>query len=74
MCGEIMLPLKHLNNFRRTLEMPLINYKINLDLNWYKQCAVVATDVADQGATYSITDTKLYVTVNEKIMQNCLNN
>ena len=54
--------------------MPLINYKINLDLNWYKQCAVVATDVADQGATYSITDTKLYVTVNEKIMQNCLNN
>ena len=31
---EIMLPLKHLNNFWRTHEMALINCEINLDQNW----------------------------------------
>ena len=39
----------------------LINCEINLDLNWPKTCAIVITNVADQGATFSITDTKLYV-------------
>ena len=29
---EIMVPLKHLSNFWRTLEMPLINGEINLIL------------------------------------------
>ena len=29
---KIMLPFKYLNNFRRTLEMVLINSEINLDL------------------------------------------
>ena len=27
---EIMVPLKYLSNFWRTLEMPLINYKVEL--------------------------------------------
>ena len=31
---EIMFPLKYLSNFWRTLEMPLINYKVNLTLTW----------------------------------------
>ena len=30
---EIMVPLKHLSNFSRTLEMPLINYEIEIILN-----------------------------------------
>ena len=30
---EIMVPLKYLSNFWRTLEMSLINCKITLDLN-----------------------------------------
>ena len=30
--AEIMIPLKYLSNFWRTLEMPLINWKINLIL------------------------------------------
>ena len=32
---EIMVPLKYLNNFWRTLETPLIN-KISLKLKWSK--------------------------------------
>ena len=31
---EIMVPLKCLSNFWRTIEMPLINCEINLILTW----------------------------------------
>ena len=31
---EIIVPLKYLSNFWRTLEMPLINYQVNLELTW----------------------------------------
>ena len=31
---EIMVPLKYLSNFWRTLEMPLINCEVKLILNW----------------------------------------
>ena len=47
-----MVPLKHLNNFYRTLEMFLINCEIDLDLNWSKKCVIVATDVANQSTTF----------------------
>ena len=30
---KIIVPLKYLSNFWRTLGMPLINFEINLDLN-----------------------------------------
>ena len=61
--AEIMVPLKYLGNFWKTVEKPLINCEINLDLNWSKNCVIVATDVANQGATFSTTDTKLFVPV-----------
>ena len=31
---KIIVPLKYLSNFFRSLEMPLINCKIHLELNW----------------------------------------
>ena len=43
--------------------MPLINSDINFDLNWSKKCVMVATDVTNQAATFSITNAKLYVPV-----------
>ena len=52
-----------IGNFWRTLAMPLINFEINVDLNWSENCVTVATDVANQGATFSITGTKLYAPV-----------
>ena len=71
-----MVPLKCLSNFWRTVEMPLINCEISLDLNCSKKCVVVATAVADQSATFSETDTKLYTPVvtlstqdNSKLLQ-----
>ena len=58
-----MVPLKFLSNFWRCLERPLINIEINLDLIQYEKYVTVVTDAADQGAVFSITDTKLYVAV-----------
>ena len=60
---EIMVPLKYLSNFWRTLEMPLINCEVNLILTWSSTCVLVATNIDGQNATFTITDTKLYVPV-----------
>ena len=60
---EIMVPLKYLSNFWRTLEMPLINCEVNLILTCSSTCVLVSTNNANQVATFAITDTKLYVPV-----------
>ena len=57
---EIMVPLKYLNNFWRTLEMPLINCEVKFDLTWSSTCVI--TDSVGAGR-FAITDTKLYVPV-----------
>ena len=43
--------------------MSLINCQITLDLNWYENWVIVATNVAVQATTFLITDTTLYVPV-----------
>ena len=50
---EVMVPLKCLSNFWRTLEMPSINCEINLILSHFDTKAT----------TFAITDTKLDVPV-----------
>ena len=75
---KIVVPLKHLNNLWRSLNIPLINCKIELILTWFKNCVLIskATREADydadpivyeidnpEDATFQITDTKLYVPV-----------
>ena len=57
---KIMVPLKYLSNFWRTLEVPLINCETNLMLNWSANC-VISTAAVDQATIFAITDTKLYV-------------
>ena len=61
--AKIMVPLKYLSNFWRALEVSSINCEINLDLSRSKNCVTVATNVAAQGTTFSITDAKIYVAV-----------
>ena len=60
---EIMTPLSNLSVFWRSLELPLINCEVNLILKWSANCVIVSTNVANQNAIFSITDTKLYVPV-----------
>ena len=66
---EIMVSLKYLNNFWRTLEMPLINCEVNLILTWSSTCVLVATRVDNQNAKFAITHTKLYVPVVTLLIQ-----
>ena len=38
--AEIVVPLKHLRNLWRILDMPLINCEINLILTWSENCVI----------------------------------
>ena len=58
--GKVVVPLKYLSNFFRSLEMPLINCKIKLNLTWKKKC-VLSTGAGE--AVFIINDTKLYTPV-----------
>ena len=58
--AKVVIPLKYLSNFFRSLEIPLINCKIKLNLTWKKEC-VLSTDAGN--AVFIINDTKMYVPV-----------
>ena len=57
---KILVPLKYLRNFFRSLEMPLFNCKVKLNLTWKKEC--VLSNQAGY-AVFIINDRKLYVAV-----------
>ena len=57
---KVVLPLKYLSNFFRSLEMHIINCNIKLNLTWKKEC-VLSTDAGN--AVFIINDTKMYVSV-----------
>ena len=56
---KIAVPLKYLSNFCRSLEMPLINCKVEISLIWYERCLLTAAITA----TFTITDGKLYLPI-----------
>ena len=59
---QIMVPLKYLSYFWRTLEIPLITCEINLILTWSANF-VMSNAAANQAATFTIVDTKLCVPI-----------
>ena len=84
---ETVVALKKLRNFWRTLNIPLINYEIELILAWPKKCVLVdrtaraegnnndpPATVAPKKLNFQITDTKLYVTVITLSKENFQNN
>ena len=56
---KIAVPLKYLSNFWRSLEMPLMNCKVELSLNWYETFLLTTATTA----TFEIIDAKLYVPI-----------
>ena len=60
---EIMVPLKHLSNFWRALEMPLINCEISIYLKWSKNYILITGTGANQNPGFQTNDSKLYVPV-----------
>ena len=73
--AKIAVPWKHLSNFWRSLNMPLINCEVELILTWFKNCVLISKSTRDphysapidrkidvpENATFKMTDTKLYV-------------
>ena len=75
---KVVVPLKHLSNFWRHLDIPLINCEVGLILTWFKNCVLTdkSTRKADydgnpnvyeidnpENAAFKITDVKLFVPV-----------
>ena len=69
---EVVIPLKHLSNFWRSLNTPLINCEVELILTWSKNFVLVDMTanplanpaiVAPTELSFKITDTNLYVPV-----------
>ena len=63
---KLAVSLKYLSNFWRSLDMPLINCKIELLLKWIENCVLTSAAIganADatgaDSATFKITDAKL---------------
>ena len=56
---KIVVPLKYLSNFWISLEILLINCKVELSLNWIERCVLTVANTA----TFKITDAKLYVPI-----------
>ena len=74
----IAVSLKYLSNFWRTLNMPLINCEMSLNLTWSENCVLTSKATTDAypdadpsvneinaptNGTFKIEDTKLYVPV-----------
>ena len=60
---KIAVPLKYISNFFRSLEIPLINCKISLELSWTKSC-VLSSDAGNGGdVSFKIKNTVLYVPI-----------
>ena len=60
------MPLKYLSDFWRSLEVPLINCKVELKLKWTKHLFPAGGDNAAanlDGIIFAIKDTKLYIPV-----------
>ena len=61
---KLVAPLKYVSSFFTSLEMPLVNCKIDLELTWHKVCIISGADAAaGQVVSFLITNTKLYVPV-----------
>ena len=53
---QVIVPLRYFSNFLRTVEMPLINCKVNFILTWSPTCVISS---ATGETKFKITETKL---------------
>ena len=62
---QIIAPLKYVSSFFRSLEMPLINTKLYIQLNYTKNSVISHGFNAgnDNSSTFKITNTELYVPI-----------
>ena len=67
--ATIAVPLKYLSNFWKSLEIPLINCKVELKVKWTKYCVLPVgsndnlNNIDSDRIIFTLKDTKLYVPV-----------
>ena len=66
---EVMVPLKYLSSFWRTLELSPINCEIKVILTWSENFCIVSGTDENQVSTFAITDTKINVPVVTLLIQ-----
>ena len=49
---KVVVPLKHLSNFWRSLNIPLINCEVESVLTWFKNCVLI--DKSTREANYTV--------------------
>ena len=57
---KIAVPLKYISNFLRNLELPLINTKLYMELNWTKYSVLCNQN---QKSIFQITKCELYIPI-----------
>ena len=61
---KLIVPLKYISNFFRSLEMSLVNCKVDLELTWIKDCLVSSANAtAGNVLDFIIIKTQLYVPI-----------
>ena len=60
--AQIIVPLKHISSFFRSLEIPLINTKLYIQVNYTTYSVLSTVDAADS-TTFETTKAELYVPV-----------
>ena len=60
---EVVVSLIYLSDLREYLDLPLINYEIELDMKWTRNCLLMEEDDSITGASFTITSTKIYVPI-----------
>ena len=62
---KIAVPLKHLSNFWRSSEIPLISCKVELSLKWIENCVLTSAAIGANatGGDNFITVAKVYVSI-----------
>ena len=60
---EVVVPLKYLSNFWRSLDLPLINCETEINLKWTKNCVLIEEEDNITGTGFTVTRTKLYIPV-----------
>ena len=59
---KVVVPLKYLSNFWRSLEMPLVNCKIHLELNWIEDCILSSAEVKNTEINLDLMEFFLEIT------------
>ena len=61
---KLVVPLKYVRSFFRSVEMPLVNCKIDFELTRHNDCMISSVNAAaGQVVSFMMTNTKLYVPV-----------